>query len=1108
MVYCQATEYHNLALTNIFLMTRLLLLSTAYFVAGWFGLKLPFVGTHITLIWFPTGIAVAALIRWGRFVWPGIYAGAFLVNLFTGAPWLLAATIAIGNTFAPLISAELLKRLGFHPDFDRQKDVGLLVLAAGVGMTLSALGGVASLYLAGEMTIDATGFALLSWWLGDTIGVLLAAPFLITLTWDNLRHLNRVRKELLAWTLVAATIAWFALIYDYGDKGHTLPLAFLTIPLLTWSGLRFGNTGAALAGLGFSLVAAWGTAIGQSGFILSDIRVSLFLLWTYMATTVLTGFIITALQAERLKIEKELQISTESLKDAQRIANIGSWRLDLLSNQLSWSDEIFHLFEIDPAQSPATYEAFLDVIHPEDRDRVNRAYNESLVNRAPYEITHRLLMPDGRIKWVCERCRTDYDTNGKPLYSQGTVQDVTERRQAEESLRILSQAVEQSPCSVVITDLNANIKFANEAFYKATGYNSIEAVGQNPRILQSGKTSPDTYSNLWATLTSGCSWKGEFINKRKDGNEYIELALISPVHQADGRVTHYLAIKEDITDRKHAEIALKDSHQRMHSLLNSMAEGVYGIDSEGRFQFVNSSFLKILGYGQEDEVIGKHSHALIHHSHADGSPYDASKCRMYAAYRLNQEIHVADEVFWRKDGVAVPVEYRAQPIVSNGVVSGALASFLDITERKEAEDAAQLAAQYARSLIEASLDPLVTISAEGKITDVNGATEQITGVKRNDLIGSDFAKYFTNPDKAREGYQRVFEQGMVTDYPLAIRHASGKLTDVLYNANMYRDPKGQVKGVLATAHDISERKRFEDALRDHEERLSLATFHNGVGIWDWNLITQEMIWDDSMYALYRIRREDFLGTEEAWRQSLHPDDLERGDKEVEAALAGEKPFDTEFRVCWPSGEIRYIRAVAKVFHDDQGKPLRMLGTNIDITDRKHLQFELERQAHIDYLTGVNNRRYFMELAELELNRSIRYDNPLSIFMMDIDYFKQINDSHGHKTGDAVLRKLAEVCCETLREVDRVGRIGGEEFAILLPETEQAEATEAAERLREAIANAKVPLESGLPLHFTISIGVASLTSKDENMDVLLNLADKALYEAKETGRNKVCFAMQ
>ncbi|MFZ2406757.1 MAG: diguanylate cyclase [Methylobacter sp.] len=141
-------------------------------------------------------------------------------------------------------------------------------------------------------------------------------------------------------------------------------------------------------------------------------------------------------------------------------------------------------------------------------------------------------------------------------------------------------------------------------------------------------------------------------------------------------------------------------------------------------------------------------------------------------------------------------------------------------------------------------------------------------------------------------------------------------------------------------------KVTDKALHESEQRLALAALHNGVGIWDWNLQTQEMIWDDSMYALYHIKREDFSGTEEAWRQSLHPDDLERGDSEVEAALSGEKPFDTEFRVRWPNGDIRYIKAVAKVFRDDRGKPLRMLGINTDITEHKQAETRLQLAANV------------------------------------------------------------------------------------------------------------------------------------------------------------------
>lgn len=521
----------------------------------------------------------------------------------------------------------------------------------------------------------------------------------------------------------------------------------------------------------------------------------------------------------RKQTEARLRIVKDSLNDAQRIAHIGSWTLNPANNELIWSDEIFRLFEIDPKQFAASYEAFLDAIHPEDRDAVKRAYDESLAKRESYEITHRLLMSDGRIKWVHERCKTDFDVDGKPLRSQGTIQDITERKHIEDALRKLSLAVEQSPSAIVITDLDANIEFANEAFFKSTGYSPDEAIGQNPRILKSGKTPQETYQQLWTTLARGQAWTGEFINRRKDGSEYTERALISPIHQYDGSITHYLAVKEDITDRKQAEIALRKSHQQMYSLLNSMAEGAYGVDTEGNCKFVNQSFLRILGYEHANEIIGMHIHEIIHHSHPDGSPYPADECRMYAAFRHNEEVHVADEVFWRKDGISVPVEYWSQPIIADGVIIGAIATFVDISERKQAEEAAQLASQYARSLIEASLDPLVTISAEGKITDVNTATERVTGVDRAHLIGSDFADYFTDPEQARAGYQLVFLYGFVTDYPLAIRHVSGKITDVLYNASVYRDAKGRVLGVFAAARDITERKRIEARLAESESHL-------------------------------------------------------------------------------------------------------------------------------------------------------------------------------------------------------------------------------------------------------------------------------------------------
>ncbi|MDD5029385.1 MAG: GGDEF domain-containing protein [Rhodoferax sp.] len=165
---------------------------------------------------------------------------------------------------------------------------------------------------------------------------------------------------------------------------------------------------------------------------------------------------------------------------------------------------------------------------------------------------------------------------------------------------------------------------------------------------------------------------------------------------------------------------------------------------------------------------------------------------------------------------------------------------------------------------------------------------------------------------------------------------------------------------------------------------------------------------------------------------------------------------------------------------------------------------LTRQAHSDYLTGLDNRRHFLEQAENELVRTLRYDRDLSILMIDIDHFKQVNDTYGHKVGDIVLQKFAAVCRATLRNIDVIGRIGGEEFAVLLPEAGREQAMDAAERLRAALACTQVKLDGGLPLHVTASFGVVTLEEKDTNIDMLLNQADQALYHAKNQGRNRVC----
>lgn len=182
----------------------------------------------------------------------------------------------------------------------------------------------------------------------------------------------------------------------------------------------------------------------------------------------------------------------------------------------------------------------------------------------------------------------------------------------------------------------------------------------------------------------------------------------------------------------------------------------------------------------------------------------------------------------------------------------------------------------------------------------------------------------------------------------------------------------------------------------------------------------------------------------------------------------------------------------------------LIGVINDITERKQLEQQLKLKATTDYLTGINNRGHFLELAELEFSRTTRYDNALSLLMLDIDFFKKINDQYGHAAGDWVLKQLTEICKNKLREIDILGRFGGEEFAILLPETDYENAITVAEYLRKSIEDFDFTIsDNNVSLHITVSIGVSAVNSHIKHFDALLVMADQALYRAKNAGRNQV-----
>ena len=272
---------------------------------------------------------------------------------------------------------------------------------------------------------------------------------------------------------------------------------------------------------------------------------------------------------ERKHFEQRLRQSEADLKEAQAVAHFGSWTLDIVADNLQWSDEVFRIFGLDK-NSPQKLVNFLERIHPDDRERVLTDWMAALQGQA-YDSEHRIFV-DQKVRWVRERAHVRFDTAGQPVFAVGTVQDITERRQSEEQLRKLSLAIEQTPHSVVITNTRAQIEYVNDAFLRSSGYQREEVIGANPNMMSSGQTPAEIYADMWATLARGETWRGEFLNRRKDGSTFPEFAIISPVRQADGLITHYLAIEEDISEKKRIQSELDNYRHHLEAVVAERTE--------------------------------------------------------------------------------------------------------------------------------------------------------------------------------------------------------------------------------------------------------------------------------------------------------------------------------------------------------------------------------------------------------------------------------------------------------------------------------------------------------------------------------------------------------
>lgn len=272
-----------------------------------------------------------------------------------------------------------------------------------------------------------------------------------------------------------------------------------------------------------------------------------------------------------------------------------------------------------------------------------------------------------------------YDDNGQLIGIVGSARDVTVAKSAEDRLRILSFAMEQSPASVLITNTQGEIEYVNQKFIDVTGYTLDDAIGKNPRILGSGEQPAEMYEELWNTILAGKEWKGEIHSKKKNGELFWESVHISPVKNNKGEITHFLAIKEDITDLKQQAEKLKESETKHRRLIAQMQEGLIVDNLDGLIQMVNPMFCKMTGF-DESELLGKSGYNLML------SPDNILKMKERDNERLKNINGDYELDITTKNGETKTLWFHASPIVDeNDIVSGSMSTIIDITEKKQLE---------------------------------------------------------------------------------------------------------------------------------------------------------------------------------------------------------------------------------------------------------------------------------------------------------------------------------------------------------------------------------------------------------------------------------------
>jgi PAS domain S-box-containing protein len=354
---------------------------------------------------------------------------------------------------------------------------------------------------------------------------------------------------------------------------------------------------------------------------------------------------------------------------------------DINKDEQWWSDDWYGLLGYQSDEIRSSYSNYKSQLHPDDLPRMEEALKNHFYGQALYDTEYRLKHKSGEYKWFRGRGAVQRDKNGKSLRMSGSISDIHQSKQDREAIDRLSQVAQQVPISVLITNEKGHIEYVNEALTRLSGYSKDEILGQNPRMFKSG-ASPDTYYKvLWKTISQGKEWRGVFHNKKKSGELYWESVLIFPLKDINGKVSNFIGLKEDITEKKQLESTLIDHERLIRSVVNNLKDGLIISNVDGNIQLFNKGAEKIFGYKAE-EVMDKPVSILM--DEFNKKKHDIGFTRFKERGAISPNNTMAEVEGLKKDGTPVPIELTLTAMEQRGELL-VIGMVRNISKRKEAE---------------------------------------------------------------------------------------------------------------------------------------------------------------------------------------------------------------------------------------------------------------------------------------------------------------------------------------------------------------------------------------------------------------------------------------